>query len=113
MQAQQRDQREARLWIRFLGGQRDLERELDDEQLQVFVELRRSGEMDSCGNFPVALSHRRAVRDRTIEADIQWLRSLIHCGDAPTSGPRPIPDGSGPNPRLQGSRGKECPGARS
>src|SRR5712691_8214333 len=43
-----REVRDARrcdeLWVRFLGPDLDLERELDEAKLALFVELRRSGE---------------------------------------------------------------------
>jgi integrase len=75
---QTQDRRKGELWLRFLGARLDLERELDDEKLRTFVVLRRTGELDSYGNFPVPCAKRRPVRDRTIESEIQWLRVVIH-----------------------------------
>ena len=75
---QTQDRRKAEMWVRFLGPRMDLERELDEEKLQAFVDLRRTGELDKCGNYPVPSARRRRVRDRTVESDIQWLRGVIH-----------------------------------
>ena len=75
---QKQDRRVASLWLRFLGPGLDLERELDDERLQAFVDLRRTGELDSYGKYPVPAAQRRPLRDRTIESDIKWLRTVIH-----------------------------------
>jgi hypothetical protein len=76
--AQREDRRCAEQWTRFLGSNLDLERELDDAKLRLFVELRRSGEIDARGRYPIPEAQRRPTRARTPQADMAWLRIALH-----------------------------------
>jgi integrase len=66
------DRRQVELWTRILGANRDPHL-IRNAHLEDFERRRRSGEIDSRG-LPVPIEKRRAVRARTVEHDVKWLR---------------------------------------
>ncbi len=72
------DARRAELWTRVLGGDKKAERIILAEW-QAFIEARRSGAIDARGR-PVPQDLRRPVRNRTISADLIWLKLVLTWG---------------------------------
>jgi len=72
---QQADGRRADMWTRFLGASRD-PNTISLERWEVFIDRRRSGEIDARANC-VAENERRPVRDRCVGADLVWLNLVF------------------------------------
>jgi integrase len=72
------DHRRAELWLRWLGAEKDPHKITLDEW-ESFTAVRRAGAIDALG-CPVAEDERRRVRDRTVEADLIWLKLVLNWG---------------------------------
>ncbi len=73
--AQQHDRRCAAMWTQVLGATKDL-RHLSLGEWEEFIVARRSGEVDATGKRrPEGSQH--PVRDRTVQADLQWVTSVL------------------------------------
>lgn len=73
---QDADQRRAKMWVRTLGGAKDL-RKLSMHEWQNFSAARRCGAID-CDGLPVASGERKFVRDGTVAGDLTFLTSLLN-----------------------------------
>jgi hypothetical protein len=72
---QEEDRRQAEAWETFLGSNFDLSR-LSRREWDEFIRRRRSGEIDGRGKLVADPGNRRAVRDRTVEKDLIFLRAV-------------------------------------
>ncbi len=68
------DERRVAMWKRFLGANRDPQT-VTLRDCTRFVAARRSGAIDSHGN--AVREKKREVRDRTVEADGDWLNTVF------------------------------------
>jgi hypothetical protein len=75
---QQADERRTKLWTRWLGADKDPHR-ITLNEWESFADARRSGSIDARGRH-VAESDRKTVRDRTVEADLIWLKLVLSWG---------------------------------
>jgi len=76
MTTQQADERRIEMWTKVLGPSKNPAFISRDEEWQTFINRRQSGEIDARGNV-VAPDKRVQVRNRAIEADCIWLRSVL------------------------------------
>ena len=74
------DRRRAGFWTRVLGPDKDLEK-ITGSEWEEAIHLRRTGGIDAHGN-PVPEDRRKPVRQRAVEADCHWLRSVINWAEA-------------------------------
>lgn len=74
---QREDARRSEMWCRWLGGKSD-PHDISLGQWEGFRRARLSGAIDGRGR-PVA-KKRRAVRERTVQADMLWLKWLLNWG---------------------------------
>lgn len=70
------DERRSEMWVRVLGASKHPAVISEAEEWQPFIDRRRSGEIDARGRV-VEPAKRVPVRDRVIEADCVWLRSVL------------------------------------
>jgi integrase len=77
-EAQGEDRRREKLFSRFLGPSMN-PRTLSLAQWESFITLRRSGAIDGRGD-PVPDVDRRPVGDRTVQADLIWLKAVVGWG---------------------------------
>jgi hypothetical protein len=88
---QKQDERRMEMWSRYLGADTD-PHEIGRREWEAFIEDRGSGAIDSRGNPVPATEDRRTyedphtgetctgVRVRSVEADLQWLNSVLRWG---------------------------------
>ena len=74
----QEDVRRSEMWARYLGGQKD-PHTISLGEWERFTDLRRSGELRADGSMATP-GHRLPVGDRTVEADLKWLRWVFNWG---------------------------------
>ena len=72
------EERRAKMWTRFLGGGKDPNR-ITLSEWNRFIDARLSGAIDGRG-CPVPEKERTAIGARTVQADCQWLRSVLRWG---------------------------------
>lgn len=77
-EAQGEDRRREKLFSRFLGATRD-PRAISLAEWERFIALRRTGAINGRGE-EVRQADRKSVGDRTIEADLIWLRAVLNWG---------------------------------
>lgn len=77
-EAQLEDDRRAMLFKRVIGPSKD-PRAISLAEWESFIRLRRSGAISSRGK-PVAAEDRKPVGERTIEADLAWLKAVLNWG---------------------------------
>lgn len=73
---QDADERRSEMWVRVLTPSKDLSK-LSLREWQWFIDMRRSGAIDSRGE-PVGADKREAVRDGTVASDLVFLRSVLN-----------------------------------
>lgn len=73
---QQGDERRSEMWKRVLGADRD-PHDVTMHEWERFNDLRRSGAIDPRGR-EVPHQKRRDIRNRSIEADCNWLRWVFN-----------------------------------
>lgn len=72
---QPEDKRRSKMWVRMLGAQKEAEL-ISLGEWEEFMVARSSGSIDADGN-PVPADERRVVRNRTVAADLLWLRQVL------------------------------------
>ncbi len=75
--SQQHDRRRIEMWTRLLGGQRNPS-DLTLRDLDAFIADRSSGRVDSRGQR--AAGSLKTVRPRTVQADLQFLNTVLNWG---------------------------------
>ena len=74
--ARKEDRRQCEMWRRFLGPDFDLSR-LGRREWEAFTRTRASGEIDARGNTMANPDYRTPVRDRVVEKDLLFLRTVV------------------------------------
>ncbi len=75
---QQADRRRAELWTRWLGAEKDPHK-VSLNEWESFADARRAGRIDARGRH-VGEGRQKPVRDRTVEADLVWLKLVLNWG---------------------------------
>jgi integrase len=71
------DRRRSRLFTRFLGAAKDPTK-ITLADWERFIDARRSGALNPTGEKIADPEKRKPVRDRTVEADLKWLRAVFN-----------------------------------
>ena len=75
---QKADKRRAELFVRFLGAEKD-PLKITLNEWEALADARREGAIDARG-VDVPVPSRRTVRERTVQADLVWLKLVLNWG---------------------------------